>query len=151
MTCTHTKKGVCDNTRKQHCIDCCRAGCGTSGPGSNDWNWMSLKKAGDWMCLHENVTTITCSDIKTLHCFACHKERCGTISWLTWPAKPDGQALAIWNAAIEAAAQKAEKPDMRAVEPSLWGAARYLGKITAQEIRGLIERPKQTKKKAGKK
>ena len=40
MICAHTKKGTCDNSGAvPHCIDCCRAGCGSTGPESNDWEW----------------------------------------------------------------------------------------------------------------
>lgn len=34
--------GRCINSAVAHCIDCCRAECGSSAPGSNDWNWKSF-------------------------------------------------------------------------------------------------------------
>lgn len=44
ISCIHRVKGTCDclDTSIPHCIDCCRAACGSSGPGSNDWNWKKL-------------------------------------------------------------------------------------------------------------
>lgn len=41
--CAHKdRKGICDVSDHPHCIYCCRAACGSSHPGSNDWNWTSL-------------------------------------------------------------------------------------------------------------
>jgi hypothetical protein len=46
MSCHHEPrlKGVCDSSETVHCIDCCRAGCGSSGPGSDDWNWKLVEE-----------------------------------------------------------------------------------------------------------